>query len=342
MRPTFWQSLSGQLAKQPPVVKGDLTGKTVCVLGANTGIGFQTCKHFASMNPERIILACRSSARGQAAVDKLKAETGYSKAELWLVDLANFDSVKRFGDQFEKDGGRLDILVANAAMETPKYTTTKDGWETTLQVNHLGTSFAVLLLLPTILKTAKEHATLPRIVLVSSALHYAVTIDQKARSHPGQIFQTLSSAEYCTPKQMRAQYSVTKLLNVFFARALNAHLGPSAPIIVNAVTPGFTVSELRRDISGIIAVLLKLLEWMAAFTTEEGSRRLVWAAVGLPDAADTLRGEYINCCVVEEASDFVVGAEGQKVQQALWDETIAILGKLDPRIDTTVLRYLSA
>ena len=62
---------------------------------------------------------------------ELKTATGYTKAELWILDLADFASVKRFGDQWETDGGRLDILVANAAMETRKYTTTKDGWETT-------------------------------------------------------------------------------------------------------------------------------------------------------------------------------------------------------------------
>jgi NAD(P)-dependent dehydrogenase (short-subunit alcohol dehydrogenase family) len=46
----------------------------------------------------------------------LKAETGYSKAELWIIDLADSMSVKCFVDKFERDGGRLDILVENAAV----------------------------------------------------------------------------------------------------------------------------------------------------------------------------------------------------------------------------------
>ena len=53
-------------------------------------------------------------------------------AELWIIDLADFASVRRFGDEFEQDGGRLDILVANAAVLTTKYEKTKDGWESTL------------------------------------------------------------------------------------------------------------------------------------------------------------------------------------------------------------------
>jgi NAD(P)-dependent dehydrogenase (short-subunit alcohol dehydrogenase family) len=60
----------------------------------------------------------------------LKAETGYTNAELWIVDLADFNSVKQFGDKFEQDGGRLDYLILNAALATDKYEPTKDGWET--------------------------------------------------------------------------------------------------------------------------------------------------------------------------------------------------------------------
>jgi NAD(P)-dependent dehydrogenase (short-subunit alcohol dehydrogenase family) len=141
----FFTFISRQLTKQPPVLKADLTGKTVLVLGANTGLGFEATKHFATMNPARLILACRSQSRGQAALDsmlqpfllctvfdpppELQADTGYSKAELWLVDLADFDSVKQFADRFESDGGRLDILVENAAIAASTYKPTKDGWE---------------------------------------------------------------------------------------------------------------------------------------------------------------------------------------------------------------------
>jgi NAD(P)-dependent dehydrogenase (short-subunit alcohol dehydrogenase family) len=65
-------------------------------------------------------------------VSGLKAATGYSKAELWIIDLADFESVKQFADKFERDGGRLDILVENAALATFDYDATKDGWEASL------------------------------------------------------------------------------------------------------------------------------------------------------------------------------------------------------------------
>ena len=47
----------------------DLTGKTVVIIGGNTGIGFEAAKHFARMKPARLILACRSEAKGKAALE---------------------------------------------------------------------------------------------------------------------------------------------------------------------------------------------------------------------------------------------------------------------------------
>ena len=62
-----FQFLREQLATVPPVEHEDLSGKTVVVIGANVGLGFEAAKHFARMNPGRIILGCRSKERGEAA-----------------------------------------------------------------------------------------------------------------------------------------------------------------------------------------------------------------------------------------------------------------------------------
>jgi FlaA1/EpsC-like NDP-sugar epimerase len=56
-------------SKAPPLVTADLTGQTVVVVGANTGIGFETAKHFAGMNPGKLVLGCRSEEKGKAAVE---------------------------------------------------------------------------------------------------------------------------------------------------------------------------------------------------------------------------------------------------------------------------------
>lgn len=61
---------------------------------------------------------------------EIEAATGY-KSELWLLDLAEFASVLEFVEKFEKDGGKIDILVANAGAVWSDYRETVDGWEQT-------------------------------------------------------------------------------------------------------------------------------------------------------------------------------------------------------------------
>ena len=141
---TTWIRL--QRRRRDPVryKPGELAGKTVLVIGGNGGIGFEACKHFAKMSPARLVIACRSRERGQTAIEGMSSshvrfpsdlyaldiakETGY-KAELMLVDLASFASVGAFVDKYEKDIGRLDILVENAAIAANTLNRTGDGWE---------------------------------------------------------------------------------------------------------------------------------------------------------------------------------------------------------------------
>ena len=60
----------------------------------------------------------------------LKKETGYESAELWIIDLARISSVVDFAKRFEKDGGRIDILLLNAGIApAPGQQLTADGYE---------------------------------------------------------------------------------------------------------------------------------------------------------------------------------------------------------------------
>jgi hypothetical protein len=61
-----------------------------------------------------------------------------------------------------------------------------------------------------------------------------------------------------------------------------------------------------------------LMERAFAFTTEVGSRRLVWAALAYPDQPDKLRGEFSSDCKVMEVSDYVLSAQGAKAQDRIW------------------------
>jgi retinol dehydrogenase-12 len=60
------------------------------------------------------------------------------------------------------------------------------------------------------------------------------------------------------------------------------------------------------------------MERAFAHTSEEGSRQLVWGAVGETGNENKLRGAYISSSQVQEASDIVLGVEGRKLQDKIW------------------------
>jgi retinol dehydrogenase-12 len=62
------QSTRTQFVKLPPVHHVDLTGQTVVVTGSNVGLGLETARHFARMNPANLILAVRNKQKGDNAV----------------------------------------------------------------------------------------------------------------------------------------------------------------------------------------------------------------------------------------------------------------------------------
>ncbi|TDL30130.1 NAD(P)-binding protein [Rickenella mellea] len=333
---TLLSFIGDQFTTLPTVdsFKCDLTGKTVIVVGSNTGLGLEATRHLATMNPGRLILACRSIPKAEKALKSIRATTNYKGGEVWAVDLTDFASISAFADKFEKDGGgRLDILLENSAVGVEKYYRTKDGLESTIQTNHLGTTLLGILLLPFLSKSPADSVT-PRIVIVSSEVHYWAKFDTEVTSSP-RMLDKLNSEEYCTASVMKQRYFVSKLINVFFMRAFAAHLSPQNPVIIDAVNPGFCTSELRRNMEPTF--MMKMMELFLARTTECGSRTLVHAAIG---GGKELHGRYLSNCAIREESDYCLSKEGSVIQDRLWNETIEMLSAVDPRVKTITGEYL--
>ncbi|KAK0214412.1 hypothetical protein IW262DRAFT_1405937 [Armillaria fumosa] len=336
---THEQFVADQTGPVPDVVTADLSGKTLVLIGASAGLGFEAAKHFARMNPARLVLTARDEAKGKRALAQIQADTGYSKAELWIIDLVNFDSVIAFADKAERELDRLDILVENAGIATWNYEEV-EGWEKTIHTNNLGPGLLAIRMIPKMLETARKHSVYPRLVVVASDVHYWATIEKDVIASPG-ILAKLSDKEYCTNEVMRRRYNDSKLLNVLFARALQ-HRVPSSPAItVNSLTPGFCYSDLGSGGPPEELQRLQKMREELAFTTEVGSRQLVYAAVGSLDNEEKLRGKYIHLSRVVEESDFVLSEDGKIVQDKVWGEMLEILGKIDPKVSEVANTYLT-
>lgn len=109
------------------------------------------------------------------------------------------------------------------------------------------------------------------------------------------------------------------VLTVFFTRALQDRLQSISPLTVNAVNPGFCYSNLRNRFQGsLFNVIMLLTEKLLALTSEQGSRQIVYGAIGGRENEDGMKGAFVSKSEVVEPSDFVIGEEGRRMQDNLW------------------------
>lgn len=153
-------------------------GRTVIVTGANGGLGLEAARHFVRLGAARVILACRSTERGEAAKAGIEQSASGSSAviEVWPLDLCSFDSVRAFCRRAEKDLDRLDVLLANAALLSLDARKMAEGYEMQVTANVISNFLMVLMLLPLMRSTARRHNVETAVTVVASEAHFFVSI----------------------------------------------------------------------------------------------------------------------------------------------------------------------
>ncbi|MFF3938097.1 oxidoreductase [Streptomyces phaeofaciens] len=203
----------------------DQSGRTAVVTGANGGLGYVTARELARKGA-RVVLACRSEARGKEAVERIALEVPDAVVELARLDLGNLASVREFAAV--RSDGRLDLLLNNAGVMAMPYGTTVDGFETQFGVNHLGHFALTGLLLPALLATPGA-----RVVTVSSMGHLLANID------PGDLNSEQRYRRWIA-------YARSKTANLLFTHELARRLAAAgADVVAAAAHPGYAATDLQ-------------------------------------------------------------------------------------------------
>ena len=130
-------------------MSGHLPGvaqQTAVVTGASSGIGLHTALGLARTGI-RVIMTGRDRTRTEAARRFVIERSGSDRVEIALADFSSLAEVRRLADQILADASRLDLLVNNAGLMSPKYRFSFDGFELTFAVNHLAPFLLTNLLL---------------------------------------------------------------------------------------------------------------------------------------------------------------------------------------------------
>ncbi|MGZ2405996.1 SDR family oxidoreductase [Rhizobium ruizarguesonis] len=232
--------------------------KIALVTGATRGLGFETARQLGREGVF-VLLGARDLAAGQAKAETLRAE-GLA-VEAIEIDLNRPETIDAAASSIDERFGRLDILINNAGillLDTDDFPSVAsvETLRESYEVNFIGMVIVTQKLLPLIRKAASG-----RIVNLSSSV--------------GSLWWT-GDANNPSPDVKWLGYAASKaavnMLTVQLALELK-----DTPIKVNAVCPGYVMTELNRG-GGYI-------------TIEDGVRAPVKYAL-LDDAGPT--GQFFN------------------------------------------------
>lgn len=220
------------------------SGRLAVVTGANAGLGRQVAARLAARGA-RVVLACRDTAKGEAAAAGIRERTPGAELEVRRLDLADLASVAAFAEGLAADHDRLDLLANNAGLMAIDEARTADGFEMQLGVNHLGAVALTLRLLPLMRGVAGS-----RVCAHSSMGHW-----------PGQV--DLDDLQFERRRYERWQaYFDSKLANLLFTRELERRLrAAGAETIAVAAHPGGSSTDLGHEGSSAANAVFRAASW---------------------------------------------------------------------------------
>lgn len=246
-----------------------LAGKLAVVTGATAGIGLYTALGLAEQGADLVITG-RDPKRLADAATWIEGRVPAAAIETEQGDYASLRQVRAMAERILARHPKIAILVNNAGLVMPKRAMTEDGFEATLQINHLAPFLLTDILLP-----ALRAAAPARIVTVSS----------RASSFGRVAFDDLNLAKGWGAM---ASYGQSKLANIMMTYALARRLEGTG-VTATAVHPGFVASNFgnKGRLSNFGWRLLRPFQ----ISAEKGAENSLYAAAS-PEMAG-VTGQYL-------------------------------------------------
>lgn len=176
--------------------RGVRMARTILITGASSGIGLAAAEQLAARGDD-VVLVGRDEKRLAAAVERVTA-AGQGREPRWFrADFERLTEVRKLAEQVLSAYPKIDALANNAGALVPSKRITEDGFEATMQGNHLAP-----FLLSELLREALRGG---RIVTTASDAHRGARVDPSSFTGPRGRYMGFPV------------YGVSKAANVLFA-----------------------------------------------------------------------------------------------------------------------------
>ncbi len=271
---------------------GEFTNRTVVVTGASSGIGLAAATGFARRGA-RVVLVGRDQRRLDEAVAVVRAAGSVEPAG-FQADFDALAEVRKLAEQLSSACPSIDVLCNNAGAVIQSRQSTVDGYERTMQGNHLAPFLLTNLL--------RDRLAGGRVVHTSSDAHQGGALDPAHLDSPGGY-------------RPFTVYGTSKQANILFA-AEAARRWPE--ILSFSYHPGVVRTRFGRD-SVLISTFYKVTPFL--LTPERGADTMLWLA-GTPAGELTNGGYYVKRKLARPAG----AAADPATAVALWDASVAAVG----------------
>ncbi|TWJ24174.1 short-subunit dehydrogenase [Micromonospora endolithica] len=218
------------------------------VTGASSGIGLAAAVDLACRG-DQVVLVGRDPARLRAAGEQVREASG-ERPELFRADFAVLDDVRRLAGKLRDAYDRIDVLANNAGAIVLQPVTTVDGFELSIQANHLA---------PFLLSNLLRDRV-GRMVVTASGAHRGGTLDPDDLNAPLRRYRAMNA------------YGTSKQANILFT-AEAARRWPELPAY--SFHPGVVRTRFGND-SRLVAFGMRFLPVFRS--PEKGAETLVWLA----------------------------------------------------------------
>jgi len=355
-----------------------LEGKLILVTGANSGIGKETTRQLAAQGATILMLCRGNSLRAKMAMDSIREQHQHyhlenpmkyptptlRKDQLLFVpiDLTDFQSIHHAVKCIQQHlelrtstlqatvateglGGRIPTqylysVICNAGLMMGTQTTTKDGYETMMQANHLGHFLLLKLLLDNkMLKTTivpptpAVHDEPSRICILTSSTY------EFSANENGFDFTDPFCSEGKRAYTLFGQYSMTKLANLLFAQELSKRYNNNnnnTKLSVFAVHPGIVRTNVTSNMNWYWRLGNHMFGWIVSSlskTAEEGAYSTTYVVSApyssLPRCESTSSGgvgaPYIVNCQPQQPHEYITNPTGggqDSHQLWMWSEQL--------------------